>query len=94
MGGRYPSTIGGALYLLVLAASGVGLTIVAHGNWRLGVKWISAALVCSAVARLLLPTRDAGMLAVRRRLVDVGLLVALGAGLWILSVAIPNQPPL
>jgi hypothetical protein len=89
---RRPSTIGGAVYLAVLAAAGVGLGIVSHGNWRLGVKWIALSLVVAAVVRLALPAREAGMLAVRRRLIDVGILAAVGAGLWFLSINIPNQP--
>jgi hypothetical protein len=93
-GRRYPSTIGGAFYLVVLAASGVGLAIVARGNWRLGVKWVATALVFAAVVRLVLPARDAGMLAVRRRALDVLLLVGVGLALWFLSSTIPNQPPL
>lgn len=93
-GRRYPSTIGGAFYLLVLVASGVGLGIVAHGNWRLGVKWVAGALVLSALVRLVLPARDAGMLAVRRRFVDVLILAVVGVALWFLSSTIPNQPPL
>jgi hypothetical protein len=89
---RRPSTIGGAVYLGVLAAAGVGLGIVSHGNWRLGVRWIAASLVVAALVRLALPTREAGMLAVRRRLTDVGLLAAVGVALWFLSTSIPNQP--
>ena len=91
-GRRYPSTIGGAFYLLVLAISAGGLGIVAHGNWRLGVKWIAGSLVLAAVVRLVLPARDAGMLAVRRRPVDVLLLAGVGVVLWFLSGSIPNQP--
>jgi hypothetical protein len=91
---RHPSTVGGAFYLLVVAASAVGLVIVSRGDWRVGVKWIAAALVVSAVVRLVLPVRDAGMLAVRRRWVDVLLLALVGAALWFLSSTIPNQPPL
>jgi hypothetical protein len=89
---RRPSTIGGAVYLGVLAAAGVGLGIVSHGNWRLGVKWIAASLVVAALVRLALPAREAGMLAVRRRLTDVGILAAVGVALWFLSTNIPNQP--
>ena len=89
---RRPSTVGGAVYIVVLAAAGVGLSIVSRGNWRLGVKWIAASLVVAAAVRLALPAREAGMLAVRRRLLDVALLAAVGAGLWFLSVNIPNQP--
>jgi hypothetical protein len=93
-GRRYPSTIGGACYLVVLVVCGVGLGIVARGDWRLGVRWIASSLLLAALARLVLPASQAGMLAVRRRFVDAGLLLAVGAVLWFLSVTIPNQPPL
>jgi hypothetical protein len=93
-GRRYPSTIGGACYLLVLAASAVGLWVTARGDWRLGVKWIAASLLAAAVVRLVLPAPDAGMLAVRRRSVDVTLLAVVGCALLFLSATIPNQPPL
>ena len=93
-GRRYPSTIGGACYLVVLAASAVGLGITARGDWRLGVRWIAASLLAAAVIRLFLPARDAGMLAVRRRSVDVALLVVVGLALFVLAATIPNQPPL
>jgi hypothetical protein len=91
---RYPSTIGGAFYLLVLVASAIGLVIVTGGDWRFGIKWIGGSLGFAALVRLVLPTRDAGMLAVRRRLVDVLLLALVGAILWFLPTSIPNQPPL
>jgi hypothetical protein len=93
-GRRYPSTIGGACYLVVLGVSGVGLGIVTHGDWRVGVRWIASSLLLAALARLVLPAPQAGMLAVRRRFVDIALLVVVGAVLWFLSVTIPNQPPL
>ena len=91
-GRRYPSTIGGAFYLLVLALSAVGLVIVSQGSWRAGIKWIGASLVLAAVVRLVIPAPQAGMLAVRRRLVDVLILAVVGVAMWFLSVSIPNQP--
>jgi Protein of unknown function (DUF3017) len=93
-GRRYPSTLGGMCYLLVLGVSAVGLGIVTRGDWRLGVKWIAAALVFAALVRLVIPVQQAGMLAVRRRAVDVVILAGVGAALWFLSSSIPNQPPL
>ena len=93
-GRRYPSTLGGLCYLAVLAASVVGLVIITQGDWRVGVKWNAAALVAAAVARLVLPAPQAGMLAVRRRSLDVLLLASVGAALWFLSATIPDQPPL
>jgi hypothetical protein len=93
-GRRYPSTIGGACYLLVLAVSAAGLVVVARHDWRLGVRMIAGALAAAAVLRLVLPAHDAGMLAVRRRIVDVVILLLAGGALWFLSTSIPNQPPL
>jgi hypothetical protein len=93
-GRRYPSTLGGACYLLVLAASAAGLGLVAQGHWRDGIKVIAGALFVAAVVRGLLPASQAGMLAVRRRVVDIAILVVIGAVLWFLSTSIPNQPPL
>ena len=94
VGRRYPSTIGGACYLVVLATSTFGLAVTARGNWRLGVRWIALSLIAAAVIRLFLPARDAGMLAVRRRAVDVALLAIVGVALLVLATVIPDQPPL
>ncbi len=88
----YPSTIGGYFYLLVLAATGVGIGIAWTGDWRDGVKWIGGALIFAAAIRLVLPARSAGMLAVRNRAVDAFMLSAVGAVVIILSESIPNQP--
>ena len=93
-GRRYPSTIGGACYLLVLAVSAAGLVVVARHDWRLGIRMIAGAVAAAAVLRLVLPAPDAGMLAVRRRAVDVAILLLAGGALWFLSTSIPNQPPL
>ena len=89
---RYPSTIGGLLYLLVLAGVGVGIWLSWAGDWRLGVKWFGGALIAAGLFRLVLRHRDAGMLAVRHRLVDVFLLAGTGGLLIFLSESIPNQP--
>lgn len=89
---RHPSTIGGLLYLVVLGATGLGIGLAWSGDWRLGVAWIGGALVAAAGLRLLLPSRDAGMLAVRGRVVDFVLLAGVGAVLIFLSETIPNQP--
>jgi len=89
---RYPSTIGGLFYLLVLAAGGVGIAIVWTGDWRLGIRCLAAGLCLAALLRLVLPGRDAGMLAVRSRVFDVVLLGGVGAALFFLAQTIPNQP--
>jgi hypothetical protein len=88
---RYPSTIGGAFYLLVLALAGVGIGIVWSGDWRLGIRFLAAGLCFAALLRLVLPARDAGMLAVRNRFFDAILLGGLGAAIFFLVTTIPNQ---
>lgn len=89
---RYPSTLGGACYIAVLLTAVLGLALVAFDDWRVGVRVIAGALAGAGLARLLLPQRDAGMLAVRHRLVDVALLVGVAGALWFLAGDIPDQP--
>lgn len=91
-GRRYPSTIGGMFYLGVLAVTAVGIGIVATGDWRLGTRWLAGALIFAALVRLVVPAREAGMLAVRHRVVDCALLAGVGAALIFLAATIPNQP--
>jgi Protein of unknown function (DUF3017) len=89
---RYPSTIGGAFYLLVLALGAVGIAIVWSGDWRLGIRCLAGGLCFAALLRLVLPARDAGMLAVRNRFFDAVLLGGVGAAIFFLASTIPNQP--
>jgi hypothetical protein len=89
---RYPSTIGGAFYLVVLALGAVGIAIVWSGDWRLGIRCLAGALCFAALVRLVLPARDAGMLAVRNRYFDAVLLGGLGVAIFFLASTIPNQP--
>ena len=93
-GRRYPSTIGGAFYLAVLAVAAIAIGIVTTGAWRAGIRWFGGALVLAAVIRAVLPTKDAGMLAVRRRWFDCLLLAGVGAALIFLATSIPDQPGL
>ncbi|HEY3014174.1 MAG TPA: DUF3017 domain-containing protein [Nocardioides sp.] len=80
---RHPSTIGGLLYLVVLGAAAFGVAIALTGRWRASIVWIGSSLLAGAFFRLVLPESQAGMLHVRRRLVDVALLVVLGGALLI-----------
>lgn len=91
-GRRYPSTIGGAFYLVVIAVTAIGFGIVTTGAWREGIRWIAGALLFAAVVRAVLPARDAGMLAVRRRWWDCFLLAGVGVALILLAGSIPDQP--
>ncbi len=91
---RYPSTIGGAFYLLVLVVVGVALLIVAIGDWRTGIRLMGGTLVFAALVRLVLRARDAGMLAVRHKVLDAAILIVLGGLLIFLAGSIPDQPGL
>ena len=88
---RRPQTLGGTVYLLVLASALVGLGIVLAGAWRTGVGWIGAGLLVAALARLVLAEEAAGMLRVRRKWSDVLMLSVAGVALIVLSVVVPNQ---
>jgi hypothetical protein len=89
---RYPSTVGGALYLAVLGACVLGIVLAVTGDWRLGIRVVAVSLLGAAALRLVLRERDAGMLAVRHKLVDVAVLAAMGALIYFLAVDIPDQP--
>ena len=89
---RHPSTVGGMFYLAVLALTAVGIVVVWSGDWRAGVRWMGGALLLASLTRLVLPARDAGMLAVRHRAFDCVLLAVVGAVLILLAGTIPNQP--
>ena len=88
----YPSTIGGAFYLLFLLIAAAALVVVVLGSWRLGIRLFGGVLIVAAAVRLVLGSRDAGMLAVRGKAVDAGLLTAVGAALLVLASSIPDQP--
>ena len=89
---RYPSTIGGMFYLLVLAVVAVALVLVALDHWRTGIRLMGGALLFAAAVRLVLRSRDAGMLAVRHKVLDAVILVVLGGSLIFLAGSIP--PPI
>lgn len=89
---RYPSTIGGAFYIGILVVAAIGIGVVWSGSWRGGVRVIAGAVIFAALLRLVLPRRDAGMLAVRNRYVDCLMLAGVGGTLLFLAATIPNQP--
>ena len=89
---RYPSTIGGAFYLLVLGVVAVAMVVVALDEWRSGIRLMGGALIFAAAVRLVLRRRDAGMLAVRHKVLDAAILIVLGGSLIFLAGSIPDQP--
>ncbi len=64
---------------LVIATIVVGVAIVAADRWRLGSAVLAGAAALGAVLRLVLPTTAVGVLAVRSRLFDTAVFVAIAA---------------
>ncbi len=74
---------------LVVVGFLAGLAVVATNHFRRGGVLAGAAVLAGAVLRLVLPTRTAGLLAVRSRALDVLALGLLGVGLVALTLAVP-----
>ena len=77
-----------------LAAALVGVTIgmvlvVQQSRWRMGLFGIGAVLLVLAAARLVLPARCLGALAVRSRLFDVVIMIVFGVAIIGLTLAVP-----
>lgn len=89
---KAPRTIGGVIYLCVLAAAIGGVVTAAVGPWRSGVSWLALAMLAGAAARVALRTEVAGMLEVRRKTFDVTIMVIFGVLLLVLAATIPDQP--
>jgi cation transport ATPase len=77
--------------VVVLAAVAISLFIVANGHFRRGCILLAGAVMLAFFLRALLPSTDAGMLAVRSRRVDVAVLGVLGIAVSVLSFWVP--PP-
>ncbi|QZY29892.1 DUF3017 domain-containing protein [Nocardioides coralli] len=81
------------LYLVALLGVVVGLAVAVVDDWRTGVRWMGASLLFAAGCRLAVPAGQAGMLAVRHRLVDSTGLAVVGVVLVVLAGDIPEGPP-
>lgn len=91
---RRPSTFGGLIYLVVVATTIVGLSLVAFGPWRRGIALVGVAFLFASGMRLVINEEEAGMLRVRGRWFDVTALAGAGVALIALATNIPDQPGL
>jgi hypothetical protein len=71
---------------LVISGVGLGLVVIALHHFRWGNLVIAGSLLAGALLRLVLPTRRAGLLAVRARFTDVVTMAVMGAGLLVLAL--------
>ena len=78
-------------YLAVLLGAAVALAIIRQGVHLVqrGTLVFAGVLLIAALARLVLPERRAGMLASRRRLLDVAIFGMLGIGLLVAGFVVP-----
>jgi hypothetical protein len=75
--------------LAVFAVGLLGVVAAAQHHWRKGLYIVGAALLLGAVLRLVLPARRVGSLAVRGKVVDVAMLLVLGAAVAFLAGTVP-----
>ncbi|WP_084219861.1 DUF3017 domain-containing protein [Spirillospora albida] len=87
--GAAPHWLGSLPYLLVLGGVAGGLALCALDYFRKGSGLMAAALLLGALARLLLPESQLGLLAVRSRPVDCWTLVILGETVAFVALSIP-----
>ncbi|SYZ32775.1 DUF3017 domain-containing protein [Propionibacterium australiense] len=77
--------------LAVLALFVAGMVVAASGHWRRGAFVMGAAALAAGVVRWVLPTRWAGMLAVRKRWFDVLCMLGAGAVIWLVALVVPPK---
>lgn len=70
----------------VIGGVALGLVIIALHHFRWGNLVIAGSLMAGALFRAILPTRQAGLLAVRSRFTDVLTMVAMGGALMVLAL--------
>jgi len=73
----------------VLGVCLAGLLVVLDNHFRRGTVLFAGGLVLAAGLRLVLPTPEAGSLAVRSRFTDVLTLAALGLGVLLTALVVP-----
>ncbi|MEV0404600.1 DUF3017 domain-containing protein [Actinoallomurus sp. NPDC050550] len=87
-----PRWLGQLPYVFVLCGVAAGLAVVATNHFRRGSMLIAAAVFIGALARLVLPESQAGMLAVRPRWVDVLLMTAAAVGVTLVAFVAKGTP--
>ncbi|MFB9833323.1 DUF3017 domain-containing protein [Actinoallomurus acaciae] len=80
-----PRWLGRLPYAFVLCGVAAGLVVVATNHFRRGSMLIAASVFIGALARLVLPESQVGMLAVRRRWLDVFLMTAAAVGITLVA---------
>lgn len=85
-----PSTPGGIVYLSAVGMLAVGLAIVVAGGWRIGVALMGCSFGIAFVGRIALPEDRAGMLRIRRPLLDLTTMGVCCVAMFVLALVIPE----
>ena len=92
VGAKRRTVVGDWLFGFFALLGVIGLAVIALGPWRYGTGMLSMALLLASWSRIVLPEDRAGLLRVRRRLVDVVALTSLGAAARVLTIVIKDIP--
>lgn len=84
--GRYTPFV----LVVAIAAAGIGLIFAYH--WRIGSGLIGGSLLVAAGLRALLPERQLGLIALRRKLTDIVLYGGLGLLIVLVAATIIGGP--
>jgi hypothetical protein len=76
--------------LVVLTGVAISLVSVVVVDFRPGMVMLAGSVLLAALFRLVLTTRRAGLLVLRSRMTDVLTLTAMGLGILVLALAIPD----
>lgn len=79
------------LLVLVGAIAGLTIAVALEDRWQLGCVVVGCSLGLGALIRLVLPTREAGLLHVRSKPFDVATLLLLGAAIIALALVVPTR---
>ena len=71
---------------LIIGGVALGLVIIGLHHFRWGNLVIAGSLLAGAFFRSVLPTRRAGLLAIRSRFIDVATMSAMGGSLMLLAL--------
>jgi hypothetical protein len=77
------------VFAAVVTGVVLGLALVSQDRWRRGMLIVGAVLVLASLARLVLPVRRIGLLAVRGRLFDTTILLLFGLAVIVITFEVP-----
>ena len=75
--------------VLALGTTGIAYAAIVQQHWLRGVLLLAGGCGLAGLFRLLLPARQAGLLAVRGRVIDVLCYTGLAAAIVVLGLALP-----